>query len=123
MPDSRKARRERDPGLQPERTSIAWLRTLLGYGALLVLAVKHNGQQAGSAFWIAIALLMSIGLILWRYTLKRNLMDVDRSDFLRPSAVRDKLLVALGVLSLALLFAATHLQQIALFLLAALHAS
>ena len=49
-------------------------------------------------------------------------MDVGRSDFLRPSAVRDKLLVALGVLSLALLFAATHLQQIALFLIAALHA-
>ena len=66
---------------------------------------------------------MSIGLILWHYTLKRNLMDVGQSDFLRPSAVRDKLLVALGVLSLALLFAATHFQKIALFLLAALHVS
>jgi len=68
-------------------------------------------------------LLAVVALILWRYTLKRNLMDVNRSDFLRPSAVRDKLLVALGVLSLALLFAATHFQQIALFLLAALHAN
>ena len=42
MPDSRKSRRIADPGLQPERTSLAWFRTLLGYGALMALALKHN---------------------------------------------------------------------------------
>ena len=41
MPDSRKARRIADPGLQPERTSLAWFRTMLGYGALMALAIKH----------------------------------------------------------------------------------
>ena len=47
MADSRKARREADPGLQPERTSLAWLRTLLGYGALIALAIKHNWHRTG----------------------------------------------------------------------------
>ena len=46
MPDSRKARRIADPGLQPERTSLAWFRTMLGYGALMALAIKHNWHQA-----------------------------------------------------------------------------
>ncbi|MCX3405833.1 DUF202 domain-containing protein, partial [Klebsiella pneumoniae] len=42
MADKRRARRESDPGLQPERTSLAWFRTLLGYGALMALAIKHS---------------------------------------------------------------------------------
>ncbi len=54
MADSRKARREADPGLQPERTSLAWLRTLLGYGALIALAIKHNWHRTGVPFWISI---------------------------------------------------------------------
>ena len=45
MPDSRKARRIADPGLQPERTSLAWFRTMLGYGALMAVAIKHHWHQ------------------------------------------------------------------------------
>ncbi|KNC95199.1 DUF202 domain-containing protein [Trabulsiella odontotermitis] len=116
MPDSRKTRRQQDPGLQPERTSLAWFRTLLGYGALMALAVKHNWHQSGMPFWISLGLLVLVSIILWRYTRNRNVMDINKSDFAQPRAVRDKFLISLAVLSLALLFAVTHLRQIAIFL-------
>jgi uncharacterized membrane protein YidH (DUF202 family) len=116
MRDNRKARREADPGLQPERTSLAWWRTFLGYSALLAFAVKHNWQQSGVTFWVSIVVLAAVATVLWRYTHKRTLMDVESSDFSRPKAVRDKLLIALAVLSLALLFAANHLRHILLAL-------
>lgn len=116
MADSRKARREADPGLQPERTSLAWLRTLLGYGALIALAIKHNWHRTGLPFWVSIVVLALVAALLWRYTRNRNLMDVNHNDFVQPKAVRDKFLISLAVLSLALLFAVTHLQQILIFL-------
>ncbi len=53
MADKRRARRESDPGLQPERTSLAWFRTLLGYGALMALAIKHSWHRAGLPFWLS----------------------------------------------------------------------
>ncbi|WP_330986001.1 MULTISPECIES: DUF202 domain-containing protein [Enterobacterales] len=112
MPDTRRARRENDPGLQPERTSLAWFRTLLGYGALMALALKHNWHRAGTPFWLSVAVLMVVGFILWTYTRRRNLMDVSVPDFAQNQAVRDKFMIALAVLALALLFAITHLQQL-----------
>ncbi|MFU0922760.1 DUF202 domain-containing protein [Kluyvera sichuanensis] len=116
MPDNRKARRESDPGLQPERTSLAWFRTLLGYGALMALALKHNWHQAGGLFWVSVGVLFIVAIILWQYTRNRNVMDVTLSDFTQPRAVRDKFLISLAVLSLALLFAVTHIRQLIIFI-------
>ena len=116
MPDSRKARRLSDPGLQPERTSLAWFRTLLGYGALMALAIKHHWHQAGFLFWVSIAVLAIVVVILWRYTRKRNLMDVSHIDFVQSRAVRDKFMISLAVISLAILFAVTHVRQLIVFL-------
>ena len=115
MPDSRKARREADPGLQPERTSLAWLRTLLGYGALIALAIKHNWHRTGAPFWISIVVLALVAIILWRYTRSRNLMDVSQNDFAQPKAVRDKFLIALAVLLLSLLFAVSRSTRFSSF--------
>lgn len=112
MPDSRRVRRVNDPGLQPERTSLAWFRTLLGYGALMALALKHNWHRAGIPFWLSVAVLMVVSFILWHYTRSRNLMHVINLDFSQNRAVRDKFLIVLAVLALALLFAITHLQQL-----------
>ncbi|HFZ8994819.1 TPA: DUF202 domain-containing protein [Citrobacter freundii] len=116
MPDSRKARRIADPGLQPERTSLAWFRTLLGYSALMALAIKHHWHQAGWLFWASVGVLAIVAIILWRYTRSRNLMDVAHSDFSQSRAVRDKFMISLAVLSLAILFAVTHIRQLIVFI-------
>ncbi|HBX11764.1 DUF202 domain-containing protein [Leclercia adecarboxylata] len=116
MADSRRARRVSDPGLQPERTSLAWLRTLFGYGALMVLAVRHNWQQAGPLFWVALGVLALVALILWHYTRNRARMDVSLYDFSASRPVRIKFLISLAVLSLALLFAASHVHHLIIFI-------
>ncbi len=114
MPDSRKARRAADPGLQPERTSLAWLRTLLGYGALLALALRHAWYEAGALFWAALVILVMVAGLIYGYARERNLMDIALEDFAKPRAVRAKLLVALAVLLLAIIFAVLHVRQLML---------
>jgi hypothetical protein len=116
MPDSRKARRIADPGLQPERTSLAWFRTLLGYGALMALALKHNWHQAGTLFWVSVAVLAVVAIILWRYTRSRNLLNAEDYDFSQPRVVRDKFMISIAGLSLAMLFAVTHIRQLIVFI-------
>ncbi|RIW06388.1 DUF202 domain-containing protein [Escherichia coli] len=42
MTNHLKTMRERDNGLQPERTSLSWYRTLAGMGTLLLLTIRHR---------------------------------------------------------------------------------
>lgn len=112
MPVNRQQRRINDPGLQPERTSLAWFRTLLGYGALLALALRHNWQHAGVFFWLAFIMLGMVTGVIYRYARQRNLMDIAVCDFLDRRTLRAKLLIALAVCCLALLFAVGHVRQI-----------
>ncbi|MBK0004770.1 DUF202 domain-containing protein [Erwinia sp. S38] len=112
MPDSRKARSVADPGLQPERTSLAWFRTLLGCGALMALMLKYNQPQAEALFWVYIAVLATVAIILWRYSRSLILLDVVHYNFSEYRVVFAKLMISLAVLSLAILFAVTHIRQI-----------
>ena len=67
-------------------------------------------------FWISIGILAIVALILWHYTRNRNLLDVTNSDFSQFPVVRDKFLISLAVLSLAILFAVTHIHQLIVFI-------
>lgn len=81
------------------------------------MRLKQDLPYTRTLLVISILLLAVVAaVILWGYTRRRHLMDVDDSDFLQPRAVRDKFLIALAVLSLAFLFAVTHLQPIVLFI-------
>ncbi len=102
----------RDPGLQPERTSLAWLRTLLGYGALIALAIKHNWHRTGAPFWISIVILGLVSALIYVFVRQRNLMDIARCDFSDRRSLRGKLFIALAVMLLALLFSVSHLHNI-----------
>lgn len=88
----------------------AGLRRVDGVGYQTQLA------PAGMLFWISIGILAIVALILWHYTRNRNLMDVTNSDFSQFHVVRDKFLISLAVLSLAILFAVTHIHQLIVFI-------
>ncbi len=79
MPDSRKARRIADPGLQEP-----YITGVVSYLLRRVDGVGYQTQLApvrGMLFWISIGILAIVALILWHYTRNRNLMDVTNSDF------------------------------------------
>ncbi|MEW2163142.1 DUF202 domain-containing protein [Streptomyces sp. NPDC007084] len=56
------AREERDPGLQPERTRLAWRRTTLSSTVVAVLAARAALHDPGSAAGIAAC---AVTCVLW----------------------------------------------------------
>ncbi|MET9483058.1 DUF202 domain-containing protein [Streptomyces sp. NPDC006638] len=58
--------RARDPGLQPERTGLAWRRTALACTVVAVLAARqavHHGGTTTGAVGIALTVLVWLGFV------------------------------------------------------------
>jgi uncharacterized membrane protein YidH (DUF202 family) len=78
---------ERDPGLQPERTRLAWRRTTLSGTACAVLGVKsalHGGSSPTNLVACALCCVLWLGLLYLAHHRIRTLASTDRPSRLTP---------------------------------------
>lgn len=100
------ARPERDPGLQPERTRLAWRRTTLSSTVAAVLAVKACLHRGPTAAGIAACVLCCA---LWLAFLLLAHHRVRALDAPRPRALAPRHATAAVLCTLALALCATAL--------------
>lgn len=98
-----------DPGLQNERTSLAWVRTGLGLAACALLAgrlaiVRGQPWAVGAALAAA---LLAVGVLGWshdRYRRAQRRLEQRRAvDFVLPALVLSGAVIVIGVLGLLLI--------------------
>ncbi|MEU7280612.1 DUF202 domain-containing protein [Streptomyces sp. NPDC045431] len=90
---------ERDPGLQPERTRLAWRRTTLSATVAAVLAAKqalHDDVTAGGLVGAALSLLVWLAFLGVAHRRMRAL------DAVRPRSLAPRGAVAAAVCTVAL---------------------
>ncbi len=91
---------ERDPGLQPERTRLAWRRTTLSGTVSAVLAVKtalHGSPSASGVLACALACVLWLGFLLLAHHRIRAL-----ATSASPSALAPRHAVAAGLCTVAM---------------------
>jgi len=97
------------PGVQNERTSLAWVRTALGLAGCALLAgrlavVRDSPWAVGAA---VAAAMLAVGVLGWshdRYRRARRRMADQRSvDFAAPALVLTATVCAVGALALLLI--------------------
>jgi hypothetical protein len=79
--------RERDPGLQPERTRLAWRRTTLAGTVAAVLAVRTALRGDASATQVvvcALCCLLWLGFLLLAHRRIHTIAATDRPTALSP---------------------------------------
>ncbi|MFJ9819822.1 DUF202 domain-containing protein [Streptomyces sp. NPDC101151] len=77
----------RDPGLQPERTRLAWRRTTLSSTVAAVLAVKtalHGGASAAGVVMCALCCALWLGFLWVAHHRIRTLTTSPRPPALAP---------------------------------------
>lgn len=93
-----------DPGLQPERTELAWRRTCLAFGIGSLVALRLLPAALGSPWWVLVGVagLAASGVVwLWarrRYRTVNTILARDGDRGRMPAA---GLLFALCLISLA----------------------
>ncbi len=95
----------RDPGLQPERTRLAWRRTTLSCTVVAVLAVKLAVQDETTPRGLAGLALSALAWVLFLVVAHRRIRSLDAARP-RPLTHRGALLAALCTIGLAFFGAA-----------------
>lgn len=111
MPSSRIKRRQDDPGLQPERTSLSWYRTLfliLGVSMLFLRLglVKDNLILIAASI---VLLLSNLGICFYAY--QRNLMDINSVGLTSYGSVVVKKLICFAIIFSAIAFVLSILSN------------
>jgi len=80
-------------------------------GVATLLAEPQLPTMLGGTLQVAVGVAL-VSALIYVFVHKRNLMDIARCDFSDRRSLRGKLLIALAVVMLALLFCVSHLHNI-----------
>lgn len=104
MPSSRIQRRQADRGLQPERTSLSWYRTLFLIVGVSMLFLRLGLVKDNVMLIVASVVLLLGNLGICAYAYQRNLIDVNNAKLTSYSSIIVKQVITFTVIFSAVVF-------------------